>query len=51
MAIVKTSTLPTLLKLLQAGKLNTEEMITHDFDLEEVLKAFAFLAKPVGIVI
>lgn len=40
MALVNTSTLPMLLRLFQAGKLNTEEMITHDFKFGDILKAY-----------
>ncbi|PVH88097.1 GroES-like protein [Cadophora sp. DSE1049] len=45
MALVNTSTLPMLMKLFEAGKLNTKEMITHDFKFSEMLKAYDTFGK------
>lgn len=40
MALVDTNTLPMLLKLFAAGKLPTQEMITHDYKFSEIEKAY-----------
>jgi len=45
MALVNTSTLPMLLKLFRAGKLNTQDMITHDFKFRDILKAYDTFGK------
>lgn len=39
-ALVDTFSIPTLLKIFQNGKLNPSELITHQFDLENILKAY-----------
>lgn len=39
-ALVDTFSIPTLLKILTSGQLNPSELITHHFDLEEILKAY-----------
>src|ERR1700730_12197069 len=43
-ALVDTCTIPTLLKTYMAGKLNPNELITHHFDLEDILKAYQVFA-------
>lgn len=40
-ALVDTFTIPILLKTFVAGKLNPNQLITHHFDLKEILKAYA----------
>jgi alcohol dehydrogenase len=40
MALVSAHTIPTLLSLLAAGKLDTSAMVTHDFKFHEVEKAY-----------
>jgi alcohol dehydrogenase len=39
-ALVDTFSIPTLLKIFTNGKLNPSELITHHFDLEEILQAY-----------
>lgn len=39
-ALVDTFSIPTLLKIFASGKLNPSELITHHFDLEEILQAY-----------
>lgn len=39
-ALVDTYTIPTLLKIVTAGKLSPHRMITHHFKLREILKAY-----------
>lgn len=39
-ALVDTFTIPTLLKVVQAGKLHPEQLITHHFPLNEAMKAY-----------
>jgi len=45
MALVGTSTLPMLLKLFAAQKLNLSSMITHDFKFSEIEKAYDVFGK------
>ncbi|KAH7370514.1 chaperonin 10-like protein [Rhexocercosporidium sp. MPI-PUGE-AT-0058] len=45
MALVNPSTLPMLMKLFEAGKLNTKAMTTHDFKFSEMLKAYDTFGK------
>jgi alcohol dehydrogenase len=40
MALVSAHTIPMLLELFQAGKIDTSVMITHDFKFDEVEKAY-----------
>lgn len=39
-ALVDTSTIPVLLKTFVKGQINPREIITHHFDLKEILKAY-----------
>lgn len=39
-ALVDTFSIPTLLKIFTNGKLNPSELITHHFDLDEILHAY-----------
>jgi len=39
-ALVDTFSIPTLLKIFESGKLNPSHLITHHFDLKEILKAY-----------
>jgi len=39
-ALVDTFSIPTLLKILTNGKLNPSELITHHFNLDEILHAY-----------
>jgi len=43
-ALVDTSTIPTLLKAYMSGKLDPKHLITHHFDLKDVLQAYATFA-------
>lgn len=45
-ALVDTSTTPTLLKMFENGKLNPSHLITHHFDLKEILKAYEVFGDP-----
>jgi len=38
--LVDTSTIPVLMRMLQAGKLEAEKMITHRFPLQDAMKAY-----------
>ncbi|MEH6656840.1 zinc-dependent alcohol dehydrogenase family protein [Leeuwenhoekiella marinoflava] len=40
MGLVNTNTTPMLLKTLCSGKINPEQLITHHFKLDEILKAY-----------
>jgi alcohol dehydrogenase len=40
MGLVNTNTTPMLLKTVQSGKIKPEELITHRFNLNEILKAY-----------
>lgn len=40
-ALVDTYSIPNLLKAFQAGKFDPKQLITHHFDLKDVLKAYA----------
>jgi alcohol dehydrogenase len=40
MGLVNTNTTPMLLKTVESGKIKPEELITHRFKLEEILKAY-----------
>ncbi len=39
-ALVDTFTIPTLLKIVESGKLHPEQLITHHFSLSEAMKAY-----------
>lgn len=39
-ALVDTFTIPTLLKIVESGKLHPEQLITHHFPLKEAMKAY-----------
>lgn len=39
-ALVDTFTIPTLLKIVESGKLHPQELITHHFSLSEAMKAY-----------
>ncbi|PJD96336.1 MAG: alcohol dehydrogenase [Parachlamydia sp.] len=47
-ALVDTFTIPTLLKLFVNGKLNPSQLITHHFDLKDILKAYEVFENPAG---
>jgi len=47
-ALVDTFTIPTLLKIVESGKLHPEQLITHHFPLSEAIKATASLATPLN---
>ena len=38
--LVDTSTIPILMRMLQSGKLNAKQMVTHRFQLQEAMKAY-----------
>lgn len=38
--LVDTVTTPMLMKMVQSGKLQPQRMITHDFKLSEIMKAY-----------
>lgn len=40
MALVSAHTIPTLLDLYAAGKIDASDMITHDFKFSEIEKAY-----------
>ncbi len=40
MGLVNTNTTPMLLKTVQSGKIRPEELITHHFQLDEIIKAY-----------
>lgn len=44
-ALVDTFTIPILLKTFEAGKLDPNQLITHHFDLKEILKAYEVFGK------
>ncbi len=39
-ALVDTFTIPTLLKIVESGKLHPEQLITHHFSLNDAMKAY-----------
>lgn len=47
-ALVDTFTIPTLLKLFVNGKLNPSQLITHHFDLKDILKAYEAFENTAG---
>ncbi len=47
-ALVDTFTIPTLLKIFVKGKLNPSHLITHHFDLKEILKAYEIFGDSAG---
>lgn len=47
-ALVDTFTIPTLLKTFVNGKLNPSSLITHHFDLKEILKAYETFGDSTG---
>ncbi len=47
-ALVDTFTIPTLLKIYAVGKLNPASLITHHFDLKEILKAYEVFGDSAG---
>jgi alcohol dehydrogenase len=44
--LVDTHSTPTLLRMLSAGQLNTEQMITHRFPLDEIVEAYDVFSRP-----
>ena len=46
--LVDTHTTPMLLKLMQAGKLAADALVTHRFGFDEALRAYDLLDDPVG---
>lgn len=40
MGLVNTNTTPMLLKTVESGKINPEELVTHRFKLDEIIKAY-----------
>ncbi|MGZ0014922.1 hypothetical protein [Yeosuana sp. AK3] len=40
MGLVNTNTTPMLLKTVESGKIKPEELITHRFKLDEIIKAY-----------
>ena len=40
MALVSAYTIPTLLDLYAAGKIDAKDMVTHDFKFSEIEKAY-----------
>lgn len=47
-ALVDTYTIPTLLKILASGKINPSQLITHHFNLNEILKAYEVFGDSAG---
>ncbi len=47
-ALVDTFTIPTLLRVFKNGKLNPSQLITHHFDLNEVVKAYEVFGDAAG---